>query len=113
MEKSSNRAVSIFAEAIALPPGAARDQLVADRCGEDPGLRRDVASLLHAHDDAGSFLKLPGLKATSQLESVGAASQGTAVMNAAVQQGHFICAAQAIDVLNIIQPPLDICFCSW
>jgi serine/threonine protein kinase len=90
MEKSSNSAVAVFAEAIALPPGAARDQLVAERCGEDTGLLRDLASLLQAHDDAGSFLKLPVPRAAGQLESTGAGSQDTAVVNAAVQAEVFL-----------------------
>jgi serine/threonine protein kinase len=90
MQKPSNSAVSVFAEAIALPPGAARDQLVAERCGEDTGLRQELASLLHAHDDAGSFLKLPVPRAAGQLGATGAASQGTVVMNAAVQADVFL-----------------------
>ena len=90
MEKSSNSAVAVFAEAIALPPGAARDQLVAERCGEDTGLLRDLASLLQAHDDAGSFLKLSVSRAAGQLGATSAASQGTAVMNAAVQADVFL-----------------------
>ena len=59
MEKAAVTAECVFSQAIALPPGAARDQWVAAHCGEDPALRQEVESLLHAHEAAGDFLQAP------------------------------------------------------
>ena len=90
MDNSPNTAEGVFAEAIELPPGGARDRLLAERCGEDTALRREVASLLRAHDDAGDFLKPPPPRPTVRLEPTTTASQGTAVLNAAVHADVFL-----------------------
>ena len=89
MDKSPNTAEAIFAEAVELPPGSARDQLLARRCAEDAGLRREVTSLLCAHDDAGDFLQPPSPQPKAPPEST-TASQGTATMNAAVHADGFL-----------------------
>ncbi|MCC6820054.1 MAG: serine/threonine protein kinase [Verrucomicrobia subdivision 3 bacterium] len=89
MEKSPNTAEGIFAEAVELPPGGARDQWLAERCRDDPALHSEVASLLHAHDDAGDFLQPPAPQLKVPSESA-TASQGTAVMNAAVHADVFL-----------------------
>jgi serine/threonine protein kinase len=56
MNQPPNSAENVFARAIELPPGAARDELVAAGCANDSALRREVDSLLRAHDAAGDFL---------------------------------------------------------
>jgi serine/threonine protein kinase len=57
MTKPANSAENIFARAIELPPGSVRDKLLDAECAQDPQLRREVASLLQAHDRAGNFLR--------------------------------------------------------
>lgn len=89
MDKSSPSAEGVFAEAIELPPGPARDQLVAQRCRADAALRREVASLLGAHDAAGGFLQPPS-RPTVRLDFTTTASRGTAVMNAVVHADVFL-----------------------
>ena len=48
---------SIFADAVALPAGPARDRLVTERCAGDAAMEREVKSLLDAHDASGDFLR--------------------------------------------------------
>ena len=89
MAKSPNHAEGVFAEAMELLPGSARDRLLAERCGDDVALRGEVTSLLHAHDDAGDFLKLPPQPAAG-LASTTSAPQATAVLNAAAHAEVFL-----------------------
>lgn len=80
-DQNSNAAENVFAGAIELPPGVARDQWLAARCGADAALHREVSSLLRAHDGAGDFLNPPPRPPQS-----GAAAGpvlATAVMNSA------------------------------
>ena len=90
MDKSPNRAESVFAEAMELPPGSARDRLVAERCGDDTALRSEVASLLRAHDNAGNFLEPPPPSPTARLGHTQVASQGTVSMSAAAHADVFL-----------------------
>jgi serine/threonine protein kinase len=89
MDKSPNTAEAVFAAAVELPPGAARDQLVAKRCAEDAALRREVASLLRAHEAAGEFLQPPSPQPKVPSEAT-TASQSTAIMNAAAHADVFL-----------------------
>lgn len=89
MANSPNTAEGIFAEAVELPPGSKRDHWLAGRCGVDTPLHDEVASLLRAHDAAGDFLK-PPTQSKVRLESSTTASQGTAVMNAALHADAFL-----------------------
>ncbi len=89
MDKSPNTAEAIFAEAIELAPGKARDRLLAERCADDTALHSEVASLLRAHDGAGDFLQPPSPQPKVPPEST-TASQGTATMNAAVHADIFL-----------------------
>lgn len=57
MNPPANSAENVFARAIELSPGAAREELLAAECAHDPALRREVESLLQAHDAAGDFLR--------------------------------------------------------
>lgn len=57
MSNPAANAENIFARAIELPPGPGRDAVVASECAHDPALRREVESLLQAHDAAGDFLR--------------------------------------------------------
>jgi serine/threonine-protein kinase len=47
---------NVFARASELPPGPARAELLDSLCAQDLALRREVESLLQAHDAAGNFL---------------------------------------------------------
>src|SRR6187397_302811 len=90
MDKSPNSAEALFAEAMDLPHGDARERLLAERCGDDTALRCEVASLLRAHDNAGDFLKPAPPRTTVRVEPATSASQGTAVLNAAVHAEVFL-----------------------
>src|SRR5262245_30782981 len=46
--------------------GEERDSFLAEACGEDDDLRREVESLLAAHDDAGSFLQSPAVEGAAR-----------------------------------------------
>jgi hypothetical protein len=59
MAKTSNMAETLFARALELSGGALRIDFVAKECAHDSALRREVESLLAAHNDAGGFLQLP------------------------------------------------------
>jgi serine/threonine-protein kinase len=50
---------AVFARALELPAGDARHRFVAEQCAQDPALRREVESLLQAHEEAGDFLRAP------------------------------------------------------
>ena len=53
---------AILKAALAWEPGE-RDAFIADACGDDEDLRREVASLLASHDEADEFLELPAAEA--------------------------------------------------
>lgn len=89
MDKSPKSADGIFAEAMEIPPGNARERLLAERCGGDAALRCEVASLLRAHDNAGDFLKAPP-RPTVRLKPPNTSPQGTAVLNAAAHADAFL-----------------------
>src|SRR5262245_44530812 len=42
--------------------GDEREGFLAETCGDDDYLRREVQSLLSAHEDAGTFLQSPAVK---------------------------------------------------
>ena len=56
---------SIFADAVELP-AAERSAFVAQSCGTDAGLQKEVESLLAAHDGDGRFLESPAVEAADQ-----------------------------------------------
>ncbi len=90
MHNSPNTVESIFAEAMKLPPGDARDRLVGERCGDDAVLRGEVASLLRAHDNAGNFLRpVPPQPIAGPLHTT-SSTQATSVMNAAAHVDVFL-----------------------
>src|SRR5258708_39261635 len=51
----------LFAAALERP-AAERSPFLAGACGGDPGLRREVESLLAAHQEAGDFIETPALQ---------------------------------------------------
>ena len=51
-------ASTIFEEALELPPSQ-RDAWVAEKCGDDAGLCKEVRQLLAAHERAGGILDQP------------------------------------------------------
>ena len=59
MEKPTANAEVVFAKALELASGVARNCFVAEQCANDTTLRREVESLLRAHDEAGDFLLMP------------------------------------------------------
>ncbi len=91
MNQPANSAENVFARAIELCPGTARDKFVAAECASDPALRREVESLLHAHDEAGDFL-LERTGRTMHLSSPAAVPslQRTTVIHAAAQAEAFL-----------------------
>lgn len=77
----------VFAGAIELPPGVERHRFVAQQCDGQPGLRREVESLLAAHDSAGDFLRPTGSPPTTSAPSL---SQSTARLTAAAHAEAFL-----------------------
>jgi hypothetical protein len=57
MNPPASSAENIFARAVELPPGPARNELIAAGCAQDSSVRAEVESLLSAHDRAGAFLR--------------------------------------------------------
>src|SRR5262245_5681128 len=60
-ERQWGRIKEVYDRALDLS-GDAREGFLAEACGDDDDLRREVESLLAAHDDAGSFLQSPALE---------------------------------------------------
>ncbi|MCI0390627.1 MAG: hypothetical protein MOB07_17920 [Acidobacteria bacterium] len=46
--------------------GDMRESFLAETCGDDDDLRREVESLLAAHEDAGSFLQSPAIEVAAR-----------------------------------------------
>ena len=91
MNKPAVSAENVFARAIELPSGAARDQLVAAECANDSMLRREVESLLCAHDEAGDFLlECAGRKIHGSPPPAAASSQRTTAIDAAAHAEIFL-----------------------
>src|SRR5436190_4543327 len=98
-------AEDVFARAIEMPAGAARDEFVRARCENDSTARRDVESLLRAHDTAGDFLRVsagastaPASIRSEKRESIGMPAQpGTAILNAAAYADGFLRDAGSAD----------------
>jgi serine/threonine protein kinase len=91
MDNSAATAESVFARALELPAGPARDRWVAAQCAGDAALQREVASLLHAHEEAGAFLRPRSApERNSGAPPVVVSLQGTAVMNAAAHAESFL-----------------------
>src|ERR1700730_218970 len=60
MEVKLARLEAVFTEAVAKPKPSDRAVYLDQACGDDTQLRARVEALLAAHDNAGSFLGLPG-----------------------------------------------------
>jgi predicted Ser/Thr protein kinase len=91
MDPSTASAEIVFARAIELPAGAARDKFVAAQCAGDPALRREVESLLRAHDEAGDFLRAPSEQPDANRSRAATTPlQGTATLNAAAHAETFL-----------------------
>jgi serine/threonine protein kinase/tetratricopeptide (TPR) repeat protein len=58
---------TLFAEALELASADERAAYLEQACAGDEGLRRQVETLLEAHERAGRFLEPPGLAATADL----------------------------------------------
>jgi serine/threonine protein kinase len=59
MNPTEAMAEALFAEAVELGAGPARARFITERCAQDAALRRELESLLAAHDGAGGFLETP------------------------------------------------------
>lgn len=76
----AEHAETVFFRALDVPPGPARDSFINSECAQDQELRREVESLLRAHEQAGDFLsveplpRLPGYRIEHRL---GEGSLGT------------------------------------
>ncbi len=90
MNQPATNAENLFARASELPVGSARDELLAAECANDPALRREIESLLRAHDAAGDFLRERAEpKAISSVSAV-APNQRTTAIDAAAQAEAFL-----------------------
>ena len=84
-------AEAVFVLAVELPAGVARDKFVAVQCAGDPALRREVESLLRAHDEAGDFLRAPSERPDAHRSRAATIPlQGTATLNAAAHAEVFL-----------------------
>ena len=91
MNPSSLSAEDVFARAIELPNGVARVDFVRAQCKNDSAVRREVESLLQAHEAAGTFLNEPVVKTQRPVESATQPGlQGTAALNAAAHAELFL-----------------------
>jgi serine/threonine protein kinase len=90
MNKPATSAENVFARAIELPPGPARDELLAGECANAPALRREVESLLRAHDAAGDFLGGPAKRKANLPATPAASNQRTTAIDAAAHAGVFL-----------------------
>ncbi|MGH7972438.1 MAG: serine/threonine-protein kinase, partial [Limisphaerales bacterium] len=64
MEKPAANAESLFARALQIPGGAARNEFLVKQCGSASSLLHEVQSLLAAHAQAGDFLEGQAAEAT-------------------------------------------------
>jgi serine/threonine protein kinase len=91
MDPFTASAEILFARAIELPAGAARDKFVAAQCAGNPGLRREVESLLRAHDEAGDFLRAPSERPDiNRSRAATTPLQNPAILNAAAHAEAFL-----------------------
>jgi len=104
MDEHPSGVGQVFAEAIKLPPGAARAKLVADRCASNKAMRGEVESLLKAHDGAGDFMRHPPESGICQdAPATATAIQGTSVMNAAAHADAFLRSSDQSDEAMVEQ----------
>ena len=77
MNAEQDRAKSIFLNAAEIASAAEREAFVLSQCGQEEGLRREVAELLRHHGQAGGFLESPVANLPSPLRegSAGRSSQ--------------------------------------
>jgi serine/threonine protein kinase len=91
MDRPAVNAEDVFARAIELPPGAAREQWVGTQCARDLALRQEVESLLRAHDTAGDFLLGSGIgKEGEQAQPAAVLRPVSHVLNAAAYAEAFL-----------------------
>lgn len=79
----------LFAQALDLPSGTSRIQFLDQRCGGDAQLRKEVDSLLLAHEQAGTFLQTNGHVAGAH-GGVNAAGDTNTHAGAAMLAGAFL-----------------------
>src|SRR5205809_528966 len=91
MTNRTANAETVFARALELAAGVTRNQFVAEQCSHDPALRREVESLLGAHEQAADFL-VAGAKPEEKTSNLPRAisPRGTVIMNAAAYAESFL-----------------------
>src|SRR5277367_2383642 len=57
MEKTVIMAETLFARALEISAGPSREEFLAAQCSHEAALQDEVRSLLHAHEQAGGFLR--------------------------------------------------------
>jgi hypothetical protein len=93
MEPAAAKAEAVFAQALELPRGQARDKFIAEQCAEDAALRQEVESLLEAHEQSGEFLNVgvPGAGSPGPSSPATVAPRsGTVAMDAAANADAFL-----------------------
>jgi serine/threonine protein kinase len=93
MSERTISAEDVFARAIELPAGLARADFVRAQCQNDSTARREVESLLDAHDRSGEFLQksvAQTLRSSHAKNPAPSALQGTATLNAAAYAEIFL-----------------------
>jgi serine/threonine protein kinase len=91
MDKLAATVEDVFNRALELPPGTARDHLVSEQCAHNAKVRREVESLLRAHDEAGDFLRArSGQPDANRSRATTASLPGTANLNAAARAVVFL-----------------------
>src|SRR6266568_1778922 len=80
MNAEQDRAKSIFLNAAEIASAAEREAFVLSQCGQEEGLRREVAELLRHHGQAGRFLESPVANLPSPLRE-GSAGRSEPTVN--------------------------------
>jgi serine/threonine protein kinase len=91
MDKLAATVEDVFNRALELPAGAARDHFVSKQCAHNTQLRREVESLLRAHDEARDFLRAPSERPDANRSRAATTPfPGTATLNAAAHAEVFL-----------------------
>jgi len=70
MAESSNRPKDLFLKALDLPSPAERAAFLAQECGGDEALRRQIEAMLQAHATPDSFLEKPAVEVGATVDAV-------------------------------------------
>ena len=90
MDDLSIRAERLFNEALELPRGEPRAKFLADRCGNDAALLKEVQSLLDAHDQSGRFLEPQSAASTEHVHPNPLPTPGSPAVTTALRVEEFL-----------------------